>query len=271
MAEGKMKERIALITGAARGIGFATADALAGEGATVVLSDILDEVGESAAKKIKERHGESKARFIHHDVTSEEQWIAVCADINKKEGGLDVLVNNAGIYITAPIETMTIGDFQKIMDVNVKSVFLGCKHAIPLIRQRASRWKGGGAVVNLSSSSGIIGSPSLAAYCASKGAVRLMTKAVATECGSRKHPVRVNSIHPGFVDTDMGEQSSALAVSMGVAKSAEEARRFTENLHILRRVASAEEIARAALFLASDDAAFMTGAEMVVDGGMSAR
>ena len=153
----------------------------------------------------------------------------------------------------------------------MKSVFLGCKHAIPLIR----RALGVGRAAARSSisllppeSSDRQASPPIARP---TGAVRLMTKAVATECGSRRHPIRVNSIHPGFVDTDMGEQSSALAVSMGVAKSAEEARRFTENLHILRRVASAEEIARAALFLASDDAAFMTGAEMVVDGGMSAR
>src|SRR5580704_5856115 len=193
---GRVEGKVALVTGGASGIGAGCATRLAEEGATVVATDLQDVKGEELVAAIKAAGG--KARYLHHDVTSEDAWIGVVADIEKTEGRLDILVNNAGIGIAAPsITMMSLADWRRQQAVNVEGVFLGIKHSLPLMRKAAN----GGSIVNMSSVAGLKGSAFLAAYCATKGAVRLFTKAVAMECANFKDGVRVNSVHPGIIET----------------------------------------------------------------------
>jgi len=251
-----LKGRVALVTGGARGLGAAAAKALAGEGAKVVVTDVRDG-GETAAAV--------GGAYLKHDVTSETDWIAAVAFAKHTFGGLDILVNNAGVFWMKPLPMETLDGFRRMQQVNVEGVFLGLKHAIPAIAERASRWAGGGAVVNLSSVAGIVGAPNIIAYNASKGAVRLMTKSAALEYAPQK--VRVNSVHPGIIDTPMmAEAAEAVAGASGVNDARE---RFAAR-HPLGRMGRDTDIANAVVFLASDKAAFITGAELVVDGGMTA-
>src|SRR5262245_19519667 len=196
---GDLDRRVALVTGAARGIGAATARALAAAGAKVVVSDVAN--GEETAASID-------GAYVRHDVTSEDQWKAAIAFAKQKFGGLDILVNNAGIFWLKPIVETSLEDFRRMQQINVEGVFLGIKHGIPALAERAAKWDGGGAIVNLSSVAGIVGSPLTFAYNASKGAVRLMTKAAAMECAQAGLKVRVNSVHPGIIDTPMMSEAA---------------------------------------------------------------
>jgi NAD(P)-dependent dehydrogenase (short-subunit alcohol dehydrogenase family) len=256
-----LKGRVALVTGGARGLGAAAAKALAAEGAKVVVSDVRDD-GEETAAAIG-------GAFVKHDVTSEEDWVSAIKFAKERFGGLDILVNNAGIFWMKPIALETLESFRKMQQVNVEGVFLGMKHAIPAIAERAAQWDGGGAIVNLSSVAGIVGAPMTLAYNASKGAVRLMTKAAALECARAGQKVRVNSVHPGIIDTPMmDEAASAIAKTTGEGGNALK-ERFA-SFHPMGRMGRDADVANAVVFLASDRAAFMTGAELVVDGGMTA-
>ena len=239
-----LKGRVALVTGAARGIGSATAKALAAKGAKVLVTDLLD--GAETASAVG-------GAFVKHDVTSEDDWIAAVAEARKQFGGLDILVNNAGVFVIAPIVAMTLEDFRRVQQINVEGVFLGMKHAIPAIAERAQQWDGGGSIVNLSSVAGINGSALVSAYCASKGAVRLMTKAAALEVAAMK--IRINSVHPGIIDTPLIAAQDA-GITQGVVDATP-----------MGRLGTAREIAYGALFLASDESSYMTGAELVIDGG----
>lgn len=250
--------RVALVTGGARGLGAAAAKALAADGAKVVVSDVADG-GETAAA--------IGGAYVKHDVTSEDDWIAAIAFAKDRFGGLDVLVNNAGIFWMKPIALETLESFRKMQQVNVEGVFLGLKHAIPVIAERASKWDGGGAIVNISSVAGLVGSPMTLAYNASKGAVRLMTKAAALECARAGQKVRVNSVHPGIIDTPM--MTNAAEAMAGASGANDVMERFA-SFHPMGRLGRDTDIANAVVFLASDKAAFMTGAELVVDGGMTA-
>lgn len=252
--------RVALVTGAARGLGAAAAQALARAGANVVVSDVAD-----AAKTASAISG----AYVRHDVTSEEDWIAAVAFAKETFGGLDILVNNAGIFWMKPIAMESLESFRRMQQVNVEGVFLGMKHAIPAIAERAQKWDGGGAIVNLSSVAGLVGAPNLIAYNASKGAVRLMTKAAALECAQAGLKIRVNSVHPGIIDTPMmAEAASVIEKVTGEGANATRTR-FAER-HPLGRMGRDTDVANAVLFLASDASAFVTGAELVVDGGMTA-
>ncbi|MEZ6022937.1 MAG: glucose 1-dehydrogenase [Hyphomonadaceae bacterium] len=250
--------RVALVTGAARGLGAAAAKALAAKGAKVVVSDVRD--GAPVAEAIG-------GAFTEHDVTSEEQWVAAVAFAKQTFGGLDILVNNAGVFWVKPLPMETLEDFRRMQQINVDGVFLGLKHAIPAIAERAQQWDGGGAVVNLSSVAGLVGAPNMVAYHASKGAVRLMTKAVALEYAPMK--VRVNSVHPGIIDTPMMEEAAKVMEAV-TGKGANAVRAQFASRHPLGRMGRDIDIANAIAFLASDAAAFVTGAELVVDGGMTA-
>lgn len=252
--------RVALVTGGARGLGAAAAKALAAEGAHVVVSDVSDG-GETAAA--------IGGAYVKHDVTNEDDWIAAVAFAQETFGGLDILVNNAGVFWIKPTALETLESFRRMQQVNVEGVFLGLKHAIPAIAARASRWEGGGAVVNLSSVAGIIGGPMQMAYNASKGAVRLMTKSAALESARNGQKVRVNSVHPGIIDTPMmAEATEAMGKATGEGGNA--IRDRFASYHPLGRLGRDTDIANAVVFLASDKAAFITGAELVVDGGMTA-
>jgi NAD(P)-dependent dehydrogenase (short-subunit alcohol dehydrogenase family) len=256
---GDLEGRIALITGAAKGLGAATARAMAAEGATVILTDL------AAPDALAEELG---GHALAHDVTDEAQWVAAMAFARDKAGGLDVLVNNAGLFAMGPITETKLEDWRRIHAVNVEGVFLGCKHAIPLLAERASKWTGGTAIVNLSSVAGIVGTALVSCYNASKGAVRLMTKGVAMEVAPLK--IRVNSIHPGIIETDMG-QDLVDQFAMALSAGGNETRDQLSDMHPMGHFGVPQNIADAAVFLASDKAAFMTGAELVVDGGMTAR
>jgi NAD(P)-dependent dehydrogenase (short-subunit alcohol dehydrogenase family) len=255
--------RVALITGGASGIGAACARRLATEGAAVVVTDLQDELGHGVVGEITQDGG--RARYFHHDVTSEEAWVDVMAEIRTIFGRLDILVNNAGIGLGAPsITTMELAAFKRQQAVNVDGVFLGMKHGLLLMREAGH----GGSIINMSSVAGLKGSPTLAAYSATKGAVRLFTKAVALECAAAKDGVRVNSVHPGIIETPIwlgigGSTSgsntppdldalSAMAVPLGVK-------------------GAPEDIANGVLWLASDQSRYVTGAELVIDGGISIR
>jgi NAD(P)-dependent dehydrogenase (short-subunit alcohol dehydrogenase family) len=254
----ELKGRVALVTGAARGLGAASSKALADKGAKVVLSDVRD--GRETANAVG-------GAFVKHDVTSEEEWISAVTFAKETFGGLDILVNNAGVFWVKPTAEETLESFRKMQQINVEGVFLGLKHAIPAIAERAHQWDGGGAVVNLSSVAGIVGGPNIIAYNASKGAVRLMTKSAALESAALK--VRVNSVHPGIIDTPMmAEAASTLEKVTGQGHN--EIRSNFADRHPLKRMGRDIDVANAVAFLASDAAAFITGSELVVDGGMTA-
>jgi len=262
----RVKNKIALVTGGATGIGRACAEKLAREGANVVVADIDHVAGERVAEAIiaAGRAGSAAdgAIYVHHDVTCEDHWQALVTTILDKYNRLDILVNNAGIAIGKPVTEMSLDEFQRQNAVNLDGVFLGLKHCIPVIAK-----SGGGSIINVSSIAGIKGAPGLAAYAMTKGGVRLLTKSVARECTDAGNKVRVNSIHPGIIET-------AIWHKMGLPS-------FTGANEIdLESIAAAavpggvlgkpEDIANGVLFLASDESSYMTGSELVMDHGFSA-
>jgi 3(or 17)beta-hydroxysteroid dehydrogenase len=252
---GRVQDKIALITGGASGIGLATGRLMVEEGAKVVLADIQIEAGERAAKELG-----SRATFVPLDVTREDQWISAIERTVKWHGRLEILVNNAGVGGgLKDIEETTMDDWKRVMGVNLDGVFLGCKYGV-----KAMKETGGGAIVNLSSIAGIVGYHSLAAYCASKGGVRLLTKAVALHCARKKYNIRCNSVHPSFADTPMVQATIARA------RNPEKMKTSLEAAAPLGRLGTAREVAQTILFLASDESSFTTGAEFLVDGGATA-
>ena len=258
----------ALVTGGARGIGAATAKRLASEGARIVVGDLLDELGAKTAAAIVAAGGE--AAYLHMDVTKEADWAAACALAKSRFGGLDILVNNAGIVVPLTAEDTSLEDFRRLQAVNVEGVFLGVKACLPLLKEAGKRWKGGASIVNLSSIAGLIGSPRMPAYGATKGAVLLFTRSVALECCQKGYPVRVNAVHPGVVDSDMGQVVVDIVKSR-MAKNEAEARAMLVAQHPIGRLGQPEDIAAGIAFLASDDASFMTGSSLVIDGGYTAQ
>ena len=247
---GKLDGKVALISGGARGQGAAEARLFAEEGAKVVLGDILDEQGQQVEAEINELGGD--ALYVHLDVTSESDWESAVEAAVSRYGKLDILVNNAAIVIQkAAIEDRTGDEWDRIFEVNAKGVFLGTKHAIPEMRKA-----GGGSIVNISSVAGIGQSMHQEpAYAASKGAVRIFSKVTASQHAA--DGIRCNSVHPGPIDTDM------LHSSMGSPEGLEN--RLTRVP--LRRMGTADEIAKGVLYLASDDSSYVTGSELVIDGG----
>ena len=249
----RLANKVALITGGARGQGAVEAKLFATQGAYVVICDILDEEGKRIESEINNTGGSSL--FAHLDVTDESEWQNVIATTLNSFGKLDILVNNAGIYKWAQVEETTSELWDQTMDINAKGGFLGTKHAIPAMRN-----SGGGSIVNISSVAGLIGSANAAAYGASKGAVRLLTKSTAIQYA--KDGIRANSVHPGIIDTPM-TTPNLLAT--------QEARDRSASRHPLGRVGTSEDVAYGVLFLASDESSFMTGSELVIDGGLTAQ
>jgi NAD(P)-dependent dehydrogenase (short-subunit alcohol dehydrogenase family) len=255
----ELKGRVALVTGASRGIGAAGARALAAAGCRVIVTDIADTTA------LAEEIGGLGRR---QDVTSEADWAETVAFARTEAGGLDILVNNAGLFLTKPVMETSLEEWRRLYSVNVEGVFLGCKHAAPLLAERAGRWSGGASIVNLSSIAGLIGSAGGSCYHSSKGAVRLLTKALAIEFAPLR--VRANSVHPGLIETAMG-QEVVTSFSAAAQVGDNEARTRLAQLHPLGRLGHETDVADAIVFLASDKAAFMTGSEVVVDGGFTAQ
>jgi NAD(P)-dependent dehydrogenase (short-subunit alcohol dehydrogenase family) len=256
----RLDGKVALVTGAARGIGATVSEALSAAGAAVLVTDVLEGPGRETVERIRKAGG--KAEFFKHDVTVEAQWEAAVAFAVEKLGGLSVLVNNAGIETAALITQCTVEDFRRVMDVNVTGVFLGHKHALRVM-------KPGSAIVNLSSVAGIIGTTAHIAYHSSKGAVRLMTKAAAIECAQLGTGIRVNSIHPGIVKTDMGANFIKDFVNLKLAPDYATAEAGIKAIHPMGFGETAD-VANAVVYLASDAAKWINGSELVVDGGLTA-
>ena len=248
----RLEGKVALISGGARGQGAVEAKLFASEGASVVIGDILDDLGRQVEAEIAESGG--NATYVHLDVTSESQWNDAVAVAVERYGKLDILVNNAGILIRAGVEDTTEEDWDRIMDINAKGVFLGTKAAIPAMREA-----GGGSIINISSVAGLQGSPASAAYSSTKGAVRILTKSTAVQYAAEN--IRCNSVHPGLIYTDMtrdtldtpeGERDWLARVPMG-------------------HIGVSEDVAKGVMFLASDESSYMTGSELVIDGGITAQ
>jgi NAD(P)-dependent dehydrogenase (short-subunit alcohol dehydrogenase family) len=259
--------KVAYVTGAGRGIGAQIAGALAAAGAKVMVADIDAASAEATAAAVARAGG--RALFAVHDVTQEQAWEETLARTVRELGGLDVIVNNAGVESMSFVADTSLEAFRRIMAVNVEGVFLGVKHAVRAMRPGGAAGRGG-SIINLSSVAGLIGSPGLSAYCASKGAVRLLTKATAVECGALKLGIRVNSVHPGIVRTDMGASVIAGMARLGLAPDAAAAEGLMQMMHPIGP-SEPIDVAHAVLFLASDGARKITGAELVVDGGLSAQ
>jgi 3(or 17)beta-hydroxysteroid dehydrogenase len=250
--KGRLAGKAALITGAASGIGRAAATMFRAEGARLALTD-RNEAG------LKETAREDDLVFAH-DVTDEAGWRDVVDAAVARLGRLDILVNSAGVAIIGNIETATLEDLRKTNAVNVEGTFLGCREAV-----RVMKASGGGSIVNLSSVAGIIGDAQSAAYCASKGAVRLLTKSIAIHCARSGYPIRCNSVHPAFTQTAMVETFIARS------RNPERLREGLNRAVPMGRLGQADEVAAAILYLASDESSFTTGAELVVDGGLTAQ
>jgi NAD(P)-dependent dehydrogenase (short-subunit alcohol dehydrogenase family) len=264
----KLKGRVAIVTGAASGIGRQAAFALAREGAAVMVTDIDDAAGRETVAAIEKAGGE--ASYLHQDVKSEDEWIAIVRATVEAFGGLNILVNNAGIGSGQLVTEMSLEAWNNQVAINLTGVFLGCKHAIPAMRATGK----GGSIVNISSVAGLEGAAGLAGYCATKGGVRLFTKAVAKEYAADR--IRCNSVHPGIIDTPIWTKidEGGLAATRETLGTPAGANSIPVDaiamMAPMQRPGLPEEIANGILYLASDDSSFMTGAELVLDGGWTA-
>ncbi len=256
---GRLTLKIALVTGGGNGIGEAICKRFAEEDATVLVTDIDLESAQRVAAEITAAGGKAEAR--EQDVTDPDLWNSVLDGVVEDFGRLDVLVNNAGIGVIMPIELETLEGWRRMQSVNMESVFLGTQAAIRVMKDH------GGSIVNISSIEGIVGEPLVPAYNASKGGVRIFTKSAALHCAQEGYGIRVNSVHPGYVGTAMvADAISTMPPEQALAFQQELLARIP-----LGRLGEAVEIANTVLFLASDEASYMTGSELVVDGGYTAR
>lgn len=254
----RLQGKVALITGGAMGIGEAAARLFAREGAAVAITDVNVSHGAKVANEIC--RGGHAALFIEHDAGDEASWQRAIEAAVGKFGRLDVVVNNAGLGIGGDVEHATLDEWHRLMRVNLDGVFLGTKYGVQTLRRF-----GGGSIINLSSIEGLIGDPNLAAYNSSKGGVRLLTKSAALYCAKAGYNIRVNSVHPGYIWTPMVENY------LKSAGDVEEGRRAIDALHPVGHMGEPDDIAYGLLYLASDEAKFMTGAELVIDGGYTAQ
>src|SRR5450432_3870604 len=255
-----LKGKAAIVTGGASGIGEACSETLAREGAGVLITDIDDLRGKDVVQRITKAGG--TAHYVHHDVRDEAAWPGIVAEAETRFGRLDIMVANAGIGIMSPIATMTLADWQKQQAINLDGVFLSIKHSIPAMKKA-----GGGSIVLMSSIAGLRGAPGLAGYSATKGGVRLLAKSVALEHAADN--IRVNSVHPGIIATPIWDK--LVTGAEGNRRNAPiDPRERSEKVVPLSRVGEAQDIANGVLFLCSDAANYMTGQELVIDGGMTA-
>jgi NAD(P)-dependent dehydrogenase (short-subunit alcohol dehydrogenase family) len=261
--------KVALLSGAARGIGAATAKLLAGEGAHVVIGDVLEARGRETVGEIAAVGG--VARFVHLDVTKEASWIEAVAATRKAFGPPDILVNNAGLFLGRDFEEVAMEDWQRLLSVNLTGVFLGTRLCAPALREAAKKSAHGSAIVNLSSIAGLVGAAADPLYGMTKGGVTIFTKSCALSFARKGDRIRVNSIHPGVIETDMAQQVFEARAVQGRVNDMAVARANATSMHPIGRLGQADDVARGIAYLASDDAAFVTGSSLVVDGGYTAQ
>ncbi len=265
----RLDGKVALLSGAARGIGGETARRMAAAGARGVIGDLLDERGRQTVAEITAAGGQ--AEYIHLDVTKEDDWTAAINLATARFGKLDILVNNAGVFIGKGIEDISMADWNLLVAVNMTGVFLGTKMCAPALRDAGKNSEHGSAIVNLASVAGIVGSQLDPLYSMTKGGVTLFTKSTALEFGRKGYRIRCNSIHPGVIQTDMGEQTFVARAQRTGSNDPNVSRKTVLETVPWGRLGIAEDIAKGIVFLASDDAGYMTGAGLIVDGGMTAQ
>lgn len=258
MSNGRLAGKIALVTGAASGLGAATAQMFAREGARVLLTDIDGD----GAVRVAAGIGEAAAGF-RHDVTSPDDWQVAVDEAGQRFGGLHILVNNAGIAPTGTVENTTLEDWWRVHAIDLDGVFLGCKLALPLIAATTAREGSKGSILNVSSIAGVIAAANMAGYNSAKAAVRHLTKSVALHCAKERYAVTCNSIHPTFIDTPIIDKM------IGTQDRAALLAKFARQVPV-GRVGEPDDIAYAAVYLCSDEAKFVTGAELYIDGGLAA-
>jgi 3(or 17)beta-hydroxysteroid dehydrogenase len=254
----RLDGKVAFLSGAARGIGAATARLMVKAGARVAVGDVLDEPGRRLARELD-------ALYVHLDVTSESSWAEAMDATVRKYGKLDVMVNNAGVFVGKGVEEATMEEWHRLVAVNLTGVVLGTRAALPHLK------KSRGCIVNTASIAGLVGSQLDPLYSLTKGGVTTFTKSTALEFGRKGYGVRVNSIHPGVIDTDMGQQTFAMRARALGSNDTEATRRVSTAMHPIGRLGVADDVAKGIVFLASDDASFMTGSALVVDGGYTAQ
>lgn len=254
----RVKDKVAIVTGGALGLGRSSSLLLAREGAKVVVTDLLEKEGGEVVDQITAAGGQ--AIFVKQDVGSEQDWARVIAQTTRTYDRVDVLVNNAGLGISGTVESTTLEEWHKLLRVNLDGVFLGTKAAIAAMKDAR-----GGSIINMSSIEGLVGDPTLAAYNASKGGVRLFTKSAALHCGKAGYGIRVNSIHPGYIWTPMVEAIVRQAGDVAAGRS------VLDKLHPIGHIGEPDDIGWGVVYLASDESKFMTGSELVIDGGYTAQ
>ena len=253
---GRVAGKVALVTGAALGIGKASALMLAREGAKMVVSDLKQAEGEAVAQAIRDAGGE--AIFVQHDASKEPDWERAIAATFDAFGKLNIVVNNAGIALSKNVEETTLAEWRRVQDINLDGVFLGTRFGIEALKK-----SGGGSIINLSSIEGLIGDPNLAAYNASKGGVRIFTKSAALHCAQAGYGIRINSVHPAYIWTPLVQELAQHEES--------DAYKRLVSLHPIGHLGEPDDIAYGILYLASDESKFVTGSELVIDGGYTAQ
>lgn len=267
----RCSNKTALISGAGRGIGAGIAKALSDQGAYIFITDIDEAAAQETTAELIAAGG--KASALKLDVTSPDDWEAVAQAIKGQKGQLDILVNNAGIEMISAISDLSLEDWRLTQSINVDGIFLGVKACLDLLKVSGAQNPSGAAIVNMSSIAGIVGITDQLAYNTSKGAVRSMSKAMAIEFASKDFNIRVNSIHPGCIATPMLDdvyRTWQKNLTVGT-DNLEEVKQIVANLHPLKRIGTVEDIAMAVIYVASDEAGFMTGSELVIDGGWIAQ
>ncbi|MBV1931795.1 MAG: glucose 1-dehydrogenase [Porticoccaceae bacterium] len=252
---GRVQDKVALITGGTAGIGYAAAELVGREGGKIAITDLRPVEGEASAQALRDQGYD--AIFIEQDVTDEARWKEVLAEVVKKFGRLDIMVNNAGVGEETDLENSDLAHWRFVNSVNMEAVFMGTQNAI-----KQMKLNGGGSIINISSIEGLVGDPRFGAYNASKGGVRLFTKSAALYCAEKKYNIRVNSVHPGFTETPLLADAADLF-------SPEDAERINREIAV-GYMAQAIDQAYGILFLASDESRYMTGSELVIDGGFTA-
>jgi NAD(P)-dependent dehydrogenase (short-subunit alcohol dehydrogenase family) len=263
---GRVANKVAVVTGAASGIGRATAGLLVQEGAAVVLADLDEAAGQEAAEQLTLAGGDTL--FVGLDVTSEAGWQRLLDATLARHTRLDILVNNAGVQQTKTVEDATLEDFRLHMGVNMEGIFLGTKHAIATMKENRPS---GGSIVNVVSTYGLVGEEMNAPYCASKGAARNFTKSAALHCGKSGYNIRVNAVHPGCCITPMVEQEALDVLAETGSSDRETLLEEWRSEHPIGRLGRPEDIAYGVLYLASDESTFVTGSDLVIDGGYTAQ
>ena len=259
----------AIVTGGSKGIGRSVCLALANAGVNINVLDLNKDQGLNTVKEIMKLN--VKAEFYEIDVAQESEWINFVTYLDTKNKSIDILVNNAGIWLGKEISNVSIEEYHKLISINLTGVFLGIKHLIPCLTKAGNKSKFGSSIINLSSVAGLVGSQLDPLYSMTKGGITTFTKSMAIYFGKKKYPIRINQVHPGIIETDMGSQVAEARIKQNPSMTLKDSYSAGILQTPLGRLGTAEEVAKTILFLSSDDSSFMTGSSLVVDGGLTAQ